>query len=107
MTSKMSVKIRSCDFGMGKAILFIHDRYDGKRFVAKPINLEFVEADPCVEIEPTLRITGEIATEFFKELAEEMDRNGIKTDNDFKIKGLLEAKEAHLQDMRKLVFDEK
>lgn len=30
---------------------------------------------------------------------------GVKTANDHKNEGLLEAKDAHLQDMRKLVFD--
>lgn len=42
---------------------------------------------------------------FFKKLAEVLDNRGVKTESDHKIEGLLEAKDNHLQDMRKLVFN--
>lgn len=39
-------------------------------------------------------------------LAEAFANYGIKTPNDHKVEGLLEAKDQHLQDMRKLIFKE-
>lgn len=39
-----------------------------------------------------------------KLLADELSRLGIKTDNDHKIAGTLEATNRHLEDMRALVF---
>lgn len=42
-----------------------------------------------------------------KLLADELARLGVKTDNDHKIAGTLEATKEHLADMRALVFKEK
>ena len=38
-------------------------------------------------------------------IAEAFAKFGVKTANDHKLEGLLEAKDAHLQDMRRLVFE--
>ena len=54
-----------------------------------------------------LKIPDIMAKEFFKAFAEALDQQGIKTENDFKIQGLLEAKKEHLEDMRRLVFRKK
>ena len=51
-----------------------------------------------------LKIPNIMAAQFFQAFAEALDQQGIKTENDFKIQGLLEATKYHLEDMRKLVF---
>ena len=39
-------------------------------------------------------------------VAKALDNTGVKTDNDHKIQGLMEATKYHLEDMRKMVFKE-
>jgi len=73
--------------------------------VAQPMKLEFKEVKKEDKIEePTLRLSCSIKDEFLKAMAEALDKEGIKTENDFKIQGLLEATKYHLEDMRKIVF---
>jgi len=80
------------------------DKY-GKRYIAKPMYMEFEELNyegSCPK--PTLSITGELAPAFLQAIAQSLDENGIKTENDFKIQGLLEATKYHLEDLRRLIF---
>ena len=86
--------------------IYFTDEIGQKRYIAKPMKIVFEEFNPveCKLHEPSLRIDDEVSRDFLKAFAEALDGQDIKTDNDHKIKGLLEAKEAHLQDMRKLVF---
>ena len=51
-----------------------------------------------------MKISPYVSTQIFSALAEALDKQGVKTENDFKIQGLLEATKYHLEDMRKLVF---
>lgn len=53
---------------------------------------------------PTLRLPEHLAHELFVALAEALDKKGIKTENDYKIAGTLEATKYHLEDMRKLAL---
>ena len=99
----IKVYIRNSDYGNGKSI-WIVSRIGEKTMVAKPITFEMVEVNNNAISDPTIRLSGEFETEFLGAFAEALDNSGVKTDNDHKIKGLLEAKDAHLQDMRKLVF---
>lgn len=98
----LKIFIQSVDYGYETEIAFIEEKCNGKRFIAKPVNLEFKELETGDL--PTLRLSNVVAEQFLKGLAEALDKQGIKTENDFKIQGLLEAKENHLEDMRKLVF---
>ncbi len=98
----LKVYIQSIDYGFETGITFIEEKHDGKRYIAKPVNLEFVELEAGSN--PTLRLSNSTSGEFLKALAEALDKNGIKTESDFKIQGLLEAKNFHLEDMRSLVF---
>ena len=50
----------------------------------------------------TLRLPDFVAQELFLALAEELDKKGIKTENDHRIAGTLEATKYHLEDMRKI-----
>lgn len=101
----IQVYVRDSDYSTGKNVWIVNKTGD-KTLVAKPFVIKFEEGDSCGCVEPTMRLSGELGEEFLKAFAEALDRSDIKTDNDFKIKGLLEAKDAHLQDMRRLVFKE-
>lgn len=52
----------------------------------------------------TLRLNGRESGEILKSLAEAIHSQGVSTDNDARMSGLLEATKEHLSDMRKLVF---
>ena len=56
------------------------------------------------DILPTFILGGLDSKSMLIALAEALETEGVKTPNDFKIQGLLEAKSAHLEDMRRLVF---
>ena len=84
-------------------IAFVVTR-NGIRHIAKPVDLIFTPMNEEAENPPTLKLSSGNAGNFFSAFAEALDKQGIKTENDFKIQGKLEAKESHLQDMRRLVF---
>lgn len=50
-----------------------------------------------------LKIPGFLADSFFKSFAEVLDKQGVKTDNDAKIQGTLDATKYHLEDLRTLL----
>lgn len=88
----------------GYGILFIEER-NGKNYVAKPVKLEFTEVAPDGTIEgPTLKIGRMHGLELLRSIAEALDKQGIKTDKDAKISGILETTREHLRDMRTIVF---
>lgn len=80
---------------------------NGKRSIAKPIKLEFEEIKEGESIEHTLKIHNNFSKPFLKAMAEALDKQGIKTENDHKLQGILEATKYHLEDMRKLTFKSK
>ena len=63
------------------------------------------ELKPGEEIpeEFTMKIPQQIVGPFFKAFAEELDKQGIKTEMDAKIEGKLEATVYHLEDLRQLL----
>lgn len=84
-------------------IMFWEER-NGKVYAAKPCDLVFEEvAEGTFNSRPTLSISHFYAPAFLKALAEELDHQGVKTDNDSKIQGTLEASRYHLEDLRKLL----
>lgn len=54
-----------------------------------------------------MRIPSHLWDEIALQLAELLDKKGIKTENDHKIQGIMKAQKYHLEDMRKLVFKKK
>lgn len=54
---------------------------------------------------PTFVIPYQKANEFMKAMADEIISKGIGTEAEEGLRGRLEAKEAHLQDLRTLIFD--
>ena len=97
----MKVQIQ---YGINGVEIYIFKDRDGKRYVAKPVILEFEEIKLGERVYPTLCINPFEATEFLKSLAEALDKQEVKTENDYKIQGILEATKYHLEDMRRLVF---
>jgi len=96
---------KAWDFSGVEVVFVRYEEGYRKIYVAKPVKLEWVEHEEGGDIEaPTLKFDRYASEDFMKAMAEALDQQGIKTENDHKIKGLLEAKEAHLQDMRTLVF---
>jgi hypothetical protein len=73
--------------------------------VAKPV--KFV-MDPMEEFggaiaEPTIHLHPSESHIFLKSFAEALVKNGIKTESDYKIQGILQAQTYHLNDLRKLL----
>lgn len=99
----MKVKIYREEMFGGISMVFYEDRLNGKRFIAKPVDLEFEEYNDGAEYRPTLRLNSSISNEFLQQLAEELDSKGVKTDKDAKIEGTLNATKYHLEDLRKLL----
>lgn len=95
----IKVRVGSNDFG-NIIIIGIFDEGDGRSRIAKPMNISFIEYDEMSPSEPTLKLPHDLAVQLFHALAEALDKQGIKTDNDHKIAGILEATRYHLEDMR-------
>lgn len=100
----IKVYIAPRDFGNSKNIYIVDRSVFGKRRVVKPMKIEWVEVEEGAEVPPSLSLGDELSLAFMPAMAEALAQDGIKTENDFKIAGLLEAKNYHLEDMRKLVF---
>lgn len=82
----------------GVGISFLQYR-DGKKFIAKPIKLEFIEVAMDCRVESTLYLSSEYA----EEVANGLDKLDIKTDRNSKIEGTLDATKYHLEDLRKML----
>lgn len=74
-----------------------------KHFVAKPIELEYVEVDEKSAWEPTLRFGISEAPVLLATLADQLDDNGIVPPSLEGLKGQIKAMELHLEDMRRQV----
>jgi len=78
---------------------------DGKRFLAKPIELDYTPIKPGqMYPAPTLELPEFMAQEFLKELSNSLEKIGIQPEGVEKTKGILEATKYHLEDMRTLIF---
>lgn len=84
------------------SIYFINER-DGGRYLVKPVQLVFKKIEEGELIEPSIKLGSSLAQPFLQSIAEALDKNGVKTDNDAKIAGTLEATRYHLEDLRKLL----
>lgn len=99
----MKLKIIQDDFTDGVSIYFYQER-DGKRYLMPEVSGEFKEIDEgTAHIRPTMKIPGFAARELLESMAEELDKKNIKTPNTHLIEGKLQAREYHLEDLRKLL----
>ena len=55
------------------------------------------------EQKPSLHLPGRLGEEVMQAMAEAFSKRGIKTENDYKIQGTLEATKYHLEDLRSLL----
>ncbi len=105
MNMKLEVNIWQ-DYGTNSIHLIVIDR---EARPTKVLNLytgesiEVAEGNSVPE-QFILKLPRVIGDQVLKAFAEALDEKGIKTENDFKIQGLLEATKKHLNDMRRLVF---
>jgi hypothetical protein len=89
---------------MARTGIYIYFERDGKTFVAKPVTLDFVEISQYGTTDgPTIGFDMFQVREFLVSIAAELDKNDIKKPSEDKVYDLLEAKNDHLQDMRKLL----
>lgn len=84
--------------------IFITTEESGKILLAKPVELVFEKVNPCEFNDPTLKVSGYVANDFLQAFQDALSKRGIKTDNDHKLQGTLEATKYHLEDLRKIVF---
>ncbi len=93
------------DWGSGSALKIVFWRWDGSKvhlynfFTQKATTINEGDTYPDEYI---LKVPGTMRDELFRSLAEAMDKQGIKTENDHKIAGILEATKYHLEDLRKI-----
>jgi len=83
--------------------MLLFQRKEGRMYVAKPIEFVFHEVNEYDIKEPTLMIPDTMARSLLKDIAENLDKLGIKTIQDAKIEGELNATKYHLEDLRKLL----
>ena len=98
----MKIKIYTTPEFNQLQFLFYEERPDGKRYIAKSIELIMEEYKPGDLIKPTLMLPGYTSGEFMKEMAEEIKKQGIRTKVDEDNEGELKATKYHLEDLRKI-----
>lgn len=103
MDEKYQVFVHKVDFGEWTSVYFTKV-VGGKRYVAKPVQLEYVEVDRGDAPEPTLALGEYESTPFLKAIVNECMEKGITPDVIEPLKNVLDATKYHLEDMRKLVF---
>jgi len=88
----------------GRISIAVVDERNGKRYLAKPVELEFEEMEEEKDYLPTFQLPRMMGEMFLQAFAEALDEVNVKTEKDAKIAGVLEATRLHLEDMRRLVF---
>jgi hypothetical protein len=77
---------------------------DGKRLIAKNIDLVFEPIGECEVVKPTIELSNEFAYDFLQALTDALNNEGYVPKEKSFLEGKIEATEKHLEDMRKLVF---
>lgn len=88
---------------LGGLAISIAEKRNGKFFVAKPVQLEFVEVDGYTRTEPTLQLDPFSGQALLEAFAKALDKAGVKTDVG-QVRAALDATKYHLEDMRTLVL---
>ncbi len=98
-------RFRLTDFDQGFEIAIVEKDERGRvTHVAKNIPLEMEPIEEGIASDWTIRLRGgeRIASQMMSELA----RIGIKPESESKLEGELKATRIHLEDMKRLVFDQ-
>ena len=85
--------------------IYFYDESGGRSAIAKPVELVFHHVEVGEKVEPTLKIPMHFAKEFSRALAKALEKEGIEGESTCHLKKLLTAKEAHLEDLRKVLFE--
>jgi hypothetical protein len=108
--SDWQVRIEDRNFGLYVDLVIYRSLPNGRYEVmsedskGQKIIVTIGEGEGVPELKPTLRLNQHEAGQIMKAFAEAIHNQGVSTDNDARIAGLLEATKEHLSDMRKLVF---
>jgi hypothetical protein len=100
------IHVQAYDYTEEIHIRFIRKDSDGKLYFAKPLKLEFSEKPHKEGAQPTstLILTQNESVKIFGELRKVFEFQGLRTKDESRLEGILEATNKHLDDMRKLVF---
>jgi hypothetical protein len=85
-------------------IFIIEKKPDGRKFIAKPVNLTFETMPDHITVEPSIEIPGEYSREFLQSFADAIEKTGIRPTGKPVLENELTATKYHLEDMRTLVF---
>lgn len=107
----MQVRIIN-EWTTGRSSVYVYDKQGTRFFAAKPSPLVMEEVPGYLpgesvadKIKPWVEIGLEFGPDFFSALAAELARLGYRNDEGEKqLADVLKAKDAHLEDMRRLVF---
>lgn len=92
-------------FDYAGAKIFITQERDGKRFLAKPVNIIFEEMVEAGNVKPSIELPYNVADEFLQALMQALNNKGIKPPEQSFLAGKLEATDLHLEDMRNVVYN--
>ncbi len=96
---KVYIDNRPYQSGIG---IWIFDEREGRRYKIQQVQFEFKECVPYADEVPSIAIPYRMEAQFLQAFAEALSKQGIKTESDHKIQGILEATKYHLEDMRKI-----
>ena len=101
----MKVYIDYSDYGMDLKLWIVDDKSERRKLLHYE-NDNWVATDiegGAYLGKPSIHLPGRLGEEVMQAMADAFSKRGIKTDNDHKIQGTLEATKYHLEDLRKLL----
>ena len=103
---KMKIFISENSWADRFDIYITEEGYNGKRMIAKPMDLVFEEIDEGSPQQPSIKISRFFGkqTNFLQALSDALAKCGYEPITVEENKGELKATKVHLEDMRKLVF---
>jgi len=103
----MKIFITANDWADNYDIYITEEDVDGKRFVVRPMILEFQEIISNQTYEPSIKISRVLGkeTNFLQALSDALSKCGYEPKSVEENKGELKATKYHLEDMRKVVFE--
>lgn len=98
-----NVDIEKSRFGFTNIFIYFRSNGSLKFLVLREFGMAMIPHEEGREPDPTIALSHFDAEDILKELAAALNEKGIVTPNEAKTSGLLEAKDSHLSDMRKIV----
>ena len=101
----MKIFIKQNEWADIYEIYITDEDYNGKRYLAKPMELEFTAVEEGKSYEPSLRIARFFgkSTNFLQALSDALAQCGYEPKTIEENKGELKASKYHLEDLRKLL----